>query len=486
MSGERILTPRHVVTFMAEPDRPNVIWILGDQHPWHALGCNGNLDVATPNIDAIAAAGVNFVNAVSGFPLCCPFRGSLLTGKYPHEVVPGHQYPMDPAGRTIAHAFNDAGYDTAYFGKWHLDGFQEHLGNVSKHVISPHRRGGFKHWVGYENNNAQWDTWVHGGEGASAFQYKLPGYETDCLADLLIEYLAGDRAAPFFAVLSVQPPHNPYFAPEEDMARHFDMDTFTPTSLHFRENVPPIQRFRDAVARDMAGAYAMIENLDRNVGKIMDALDARGLAATTRIIFFSDHGDMHGSHGHLRKTSPYNESLRIPFVTAMAAGAIAARRNGAGAGGAGRTTGRESTVVINHVDIAPTTLGCCDLPVPPSMAGTDYANHVRGEPERPGEPDAAFIQSVIVTGHNDCIDKPWRGIVTRDGWKYVCFEGIEWLLFNMNEDPFELRNLAHHGTFFKEKLKLNEMLAWWIHETGDAFTVPDLPARDARTRSLAR
>ena len=160
-------------------DHPNVIWIFGDQHRAQALGCMGDPNVHTPNIDRLAAEGLTFTHAVSGFPLCCPFRGSLLTGRYPHHCVPGHEYQMPPEQPTVATVFNEAGYRTSYFGKWHLDGFHESDGRAALHIVPPERRGGFDDWVGYENNNSQWDCWVHGGEGDDAFHYRLPGYETD-------------------------------------------------------------------------------------------------------------------------------------------------------------------------------------------------------------------------------------------------------------------------------------------------------------------
>lgn len=173
----------------------NAIWIFGDQHRAQALSCNGDPNLSTPNIDRLAIEGQNFERAVSGFPLCCPFRGSLLTSRYPHECVPGHEYPLPPDMPTIAHVFNDHGFDTAYFGKWHLGGFKERNGRAAMHIIPPDRRGGFKTWVGYENNNSQWDCWVHGGEGADAFHYRLPGYETDALTDMLIDYIRRQGAA---------------------------------------------------------------------------------------------------------------------------------------------------------------------------------------------------------------------------------------------------------------------------------------------------
>ncbi|MHA1684705.1 MAG: sulfatase family protein [Promethearchaeota archaeon] len=453
-------------------DKPNIIWIFGDQHRAQALGCSGDPNVNTPNIDGLAKNGFMFTQAVAGFPLCCPFRGALMTGMYPHKTVPGHQFQLDPSLPTITKPFKDAGYTTAYFGKWHLDGYKEERGGVDKHVVPPDRRGGFDEWTGYENNNKQWDTWVHGGEGNSAFQYKLPGYETDELTNLLINYIRGtnDRSSkagndrgvkPFFAVMSVQPPHNPYFAPEEFMEKHFDLDLFQPRDIAFRENVPDIPHIREQAKRDLAGAYAMIENLDWNVGRILNVLEECGLSENTYVIFFSDHGDMHGSHGHFRKTSPYDESIRIPFIIGGARGMKYSREGG-----------RRLEVLVNHVDIAPTTLGLCGIETPPWMEGKDYSHHVTGDSGGQDEPDSAYLQSVVPTGHHDCIDKPWRGIITDDGWKYVCFENCDWLMFDLNNDPNEMVNLVHYSKYKAKKRELQGRLISWVTKTGDEFEVP--------------
>jgi arylsulfatase A-like enzyme len=245
--------------------RPNVIWILGDQHRGQALSCNGDFNVHTPNIDNLAALGANFTGAVSGFPLCCPFRGSMLTGRYPHKCVPGHEYRLPPDQPTIADVFNEEGYETAYFGKWHLDGFKEKSGRAAMHIVPPERRGGFHEWVGYENNNSQWQTWVHGGAEEQAFHERLPGYETDELTELFSQYIRkragdnnGEHGKPFFAVLSVQPPHNPYVAPASFRQR------FNGEGIKLRPNVPGINRIVEQAQRDLTGYYAMIENLDWN------------------------------------------------------------------------------------------------------------------------------------------------------------------------------------------------------------------------------
>jgi arylsulfatase A-like enzyme len=454
-----------MTTTNASEKRYNAIWIFGDQHRGQAMSNASDPNVHTPNMDILAATGVNFTRAVSGAPICCPYRGALMSGRYPHHNgVPGHEYRLPPEQPTVAHAFNEQGYDTAYFGKWHLDGFQEGEGRrAGKHIVPPERRGGFRRWIGYENNNSPWDCWVHGGEGDSAFQYKLPGFETDELTNLLIEYLREKSSArandgdetPFFAVLSVQPPHDPYAAPEPFMGRH------NPATLKLRPNVPAVQRVESRARRELAGYYAMIENLDWNIGRLREALAATGLADDTHLVFFSDHGDMHGSHGQFRKTTPYEESIRVPLIVSGAQPYYEGYRNGFWA-----------DVPINHVDLAPTTLGLCGFDPPSWMEGTDYSGYrLEGRPKRQ-EPGSAFLQSVEPTGHHNSVDRAWRGVVTKDNWKYVCFEGTPWLLFNLNEDPYEQVNLAFNSLFAGERQRLHGLLQQWIDKTGDAFVLP--------------
>jgi arylsulfatase A-like enzyme len=442
---------------------PNVIWVFGDQHRAQALSCNGDPNVNTPHLDTLAAQGVNMTGALSGFPLCCPFRGSLLTGRYPHHCVPGHEYPLPKGQPTIAKVFNDAGYHTAYFGKWHLSGFHESQGRAAMYITPADTRAEFQTWVGYDNNNSQYDCWVHGGQGKDAFHYRLPGYETDELTNLLIRYVK-DRASeakegrpkPFFAALSVQPPHNPYVAPPEFMARH------NPGRIELRPNVPSVRSVQDRCRRELAGYYAAIENLDWNMGRIRKALDEAGMTGNTHILFFADHGDMHGSHGQFLKMTPYEESIRIPLLIG------GAQPQGYGGYGAGRFP-----APVHPVDIAPTTLGLCGLGKPQWMEGTDYSHYRVRKRGGASEPDSAYLQSVVPTRHPDSVDKPTRGLVTRDGWKYVCFEGVSFLMFNLNEDPFEQVNVAHNTRYRAERRKLTDRLQQWVNDTGDKFQVPD-------------
>ena len=445
--------------------KPNVIWIFGDQHRAQALSYRSDPNVFTPNIDNLARSGMRFDSAVSGAPWCTPFRGALLTGCYPHQNgairTPS---ALDPSLLTIADPFNEAGYHTAYVGKWHLDG-----SNQREHYVPPERRGRFSYWMGYENNNNQNECYIYGTD--SETPERLPGYETDALTDLFIQHLkshvgARDEYQPFFAVLSVQPPHDPFVAPTNP---DYGTRRIHPADIQLRPNVPEVVWIRRQAAIDLAGYYAMIENLDYNLGRIRQALTQMGVDRETYVIFFSDHGDMLGSHGQEGKSAPWEESIRIPFIVGKV-------------GGPDNMRVGVTDAVLNHVDIAPTTLGLCGLPVTPEMVGHDYSGHCirldapeySSPPERDQEPDSAYLQQIPRKMHSHSVNKAWRGVVTRDGWKYVCTPGNDWLLFNTAEDPYEQANYVYDRFFQRQKERCHALLARWIEATGDTFALPDI------------
>ncbi|MGA8594698.1 MAG: sulfatase [Bryobacteraceae bacterium] len=445
-----------------KPDAtPNVIWVFGDQFRAQALNFHGDPNSRMPNLERAAVNGVDFTQHVSGYPLCCPFRGALLASRYPHHCVPGHEYPLPKGQKTVADVFNASGYRTAYFGKWHLGGWHERDGRAAFFITDPDRRGGFQDWIGYENNNSQWDCWVHGGRGKEAFHYRLPGYETDELTNLLIRYVKerGEEtkkgtAKPFFAVLSVQPPHDPYVAPEQFMAK------YNPERLEMRPNVAHSRPIEDQARRDLPGYYAMIENLDWNYGRIIDTLEQTGLIWNTYLMFFADHGDMHGSQGMYRKTNPYDEAIRTPMIFS---------------GGKSRyagMNGRRIPLLSNSVDIAPTTLGICNIAKPEWMEGVDLSGYLNA-PASAQDRDSAYLQNVVPPGHPDTINTPYRGLVRSDGWKYVCFENRSWLMFNLNDDPYEQANVAQNNRYRAERKKLIARVKQWVADTGDHFAIPE-------------
>lgn len=451
--------------------KANVIWVFGDQLRGQSFGYKGDSNVNTPNIDNMARNGMRYDCAVAGNPWCCPFRGALLSGKYPHQngviKTPSALAPSIP---TITAPFKSSGYHTAWVGKWHLDGSNDH-----EHYIPPERRGGFDYWMGYENNNNQEETFVYGTD--SETPQRLAGYETDSLTDLFIEHLAnhvnttqdaqGDYQ-PFFASLSVQPPHSPYVPPTDTTgARAF---YHNPSEIKLRQNVPEVDWIKEKAAFDSAGYYGMVENLDMNVGKLRMALKKLGIDRETYIIFFSDHGDCLGSHGQWEKSSPWEESVKIPFIVTTTGGSYHMKKG-------------VSDAVMNHVDIPSTTLGLCGIQSPDWMTGYDYSYQCikKGRPEYTGtdkkiteEPDSAYLQQITRKFHKHTVNKAWRGVMMRDGWKYVCMPGQDWLLFNLNEDPYEMANHCYNIAFQEQKERCHKRLKQWIEETGDNFELPDI------------
>ena len=129
---------------------------------------------------------------------------------------------------------------------------------------------------------------------------------------------------------------------------------------------------------------------------------------------------------------------------------------------------------INHVDIAPTTLGLCGIRPPEWMQGTDYSAARLGGTVQ-NAPDSAYIQKNVETPTGYGTQFPWRGIVTRDGWKYVCLPGCEWMLFHLMQDPYELVNYAHEQLYVQKRRQLYDQLAEWIRQTGDEFLMPPRP-----------
>lgn len=436
------------------PSKKNVIWVVSDQHRAQAIEYMGDTNLKTPNLNRLASEGVTFMNAYSGCPWSSPFRGSLLTGRYPHNTVYRTPQHLDVSLPLISDVFNDEGYITAYFGKWHL------FGHNYRAFVPKEERGRFDVWVAYENNNSQYDSWVHGHDlwgrnDSIADSEKLKGYETDVLIDKAISFINRiSKDTPFFLVISVQPPHDPYVAPQTYMEKR-DKE-----KIVLRKNVPPIKRIENKTKEDLLGYYAQIENLDYNIGRLYKALKEKNILDDTNIIYFSDHGDCHGSHGYIRKSSPWQESIRIPCIFRPAGVDV---------------KNHISQAMFNHVDISATTLGLCGIKVPLWMYGTDYSNHVLGKKcNEKEEPDAVLLQHIYPKNF-ECLDRPWRGIVTKDGWKYVVIKDQPIMLFNLKEDPYELNNMVYLASP-EVKIKKKELsikLQSMLNNVGDSFIVTE-------------
>ena len=433
--------------------KPNVVFLLTDQWRLHALGYAGNTQVQTPNIDRLASECVNFKHAISGYSVCCPWRASFLTGQYPltHGVIV-NDVPIggEPVG--LGDAFKNAGYNTAYIGKWHVDG------RGRKAYIPPERRLGFDYFKALEcthdyNASAYYDN----DDPTLRF---WDGYDVFAQTADARQYIeAQSTENPFMLVLSWGPPHNPYeTAPQEYR------DMYDPRDIALRPNVPPEMA---ADAREwLAGYYAHCGAIDKAVGDILETLDERGLSENTVLVFASDHGDMLGSQGWTRKQKPWEESIRVPFLLRYPA-----------------KLGREARDVepfLNAHDIMPTLLGVCDLPIPESVEGRDFSAAIEGEsisgesPPRPyknaHDSEAALLACFHPFGEwsRPAGGQEYRGIRTAR-YTYCRTLAGPWLLYDNDADPYQLHNLAGDANYSETQAELDALLQRELDAVGDEF-----------------
>lgn len=452
----------------------NVVVVLCDQLRRSALGCYGDPNVATPNIDRLAAEGARFENACSTFPVCVPARFTMVTGEYAHtRSVPAIDYALSPAEHTIADAFGAAGYDTAHVGKWHLAGhhryhYDDEYDNTARRLnripVPEDRQGGFDHFQGFELRNAPFDTSYFDGDDPEPRE--IEGYQTDGLTDLAIDYLEANDGDPFFLTLSVEPPHPPVTAPREYLEPWVDRDLTVPPNFDdsvevTHEDDPRAELgMTDGIRDRMRAYYAMVENLDDNVGRLIGALDEQGLREETAVVFLSDHGELLGSHGHLAKQRPYAESVGIPFVVSHP-----------GEIDEGQVLGTPTATE----DWYPTLLGLAGID-PGEVPGTNLAPLVRGERDPPDRPGVLLEFVNELRSNCPFSQETWRGFRT-ERYKYTVKGGPRggepWQLFDLEADPYEQDNLLADPDPAAEQVAgdLHGHLRARLVETGDTYAL---------------
>ena len=420
--------------------RPNVVFVFADQWRAQATGYAGDANARTPNLDRLREESVDFGTAVSTCPVCTPYRASLMTGQYPltHGAFLNDVCLSDKAV-SVAEAFNAAGYETGYIGKWHLDGH----GRSS--FIPRERRQGFQFWKALECTHNYNRSPYYGDENVKR---KWEGYDAIAQTQEAKRYIrdhAGGK--PFALFLSWGPPHNPFgTAP----AKYKEIFEEAPIAL--RPNVPEAQA--EGARRDLRGYYAHCAALDDCVGELERTLAETGLAQDTVFVFTSDHGDMLGSQGHQRKQRPWDESIRVPFLLRYPA--------------ALGPEGRRVAMPIGTPDIMPTLLGLCGVEGPETVEGTDYSALVRGEEtDRDG---AALIMCPSPFGEwvRAREGKEYRGVRTRR-YTYVRDLKGPWLLYDNEADPYQLENLCGRPEHAALQRRLETLLTEKLEETGDGF-----------------
>jgi arylsulfatase A-like enzyme len=417
------------------PNRPNVLLVFADQMRGMSLGCMGDPDVQTPNLDRLAKEGLLFTNAVANCPVCTPARASLLTGLHPltHRAV-CNDMQVSADFPTLATVLKGEGYATGYVGKWHLDG-------VPRDKFTPPgpRRLGFDYWRAWNCHHDYFEAKCHGDTEAPV---ALEGYEPVAQTDLAVRFMREHRDNPFLLCLSWGPPHDPYDQVPEEYRKQYD-----PEKLTLRPNAQNADRER------LANYYAAITALDDQLGRLMRALKELRLDENTLVIFTSDHGDMLGSHDRTHKEQPWEECLLVPLVMRWPA-----------------RLGNAQVVdtLVGLVDLMPTILGLAGIEVPKGLSGVDLSAPIRGEMGQ--EPGSVFLQVIVPSNQARANGvKEWRGVRTKR-YTYARYQnGDGWVLFDNKTDPYQQKNLFHDKGAVRLRRELECEVQGWLQRTGDEF-----------------
>lgn len=433
-----------ILSAQTRPSKPNILFIMDDQHRGDCTSADGNRAVRTPNIDRLGGEGARFRCAYSTTPTCTPARSALLTGLSPWNHGMLHMVGMGQGYRfTKPQALRDAGYYTMGIGKMHynpqrnLHGFHHIVLDESGRIQSPNFRSDYRAWFWSQAPHLDPDATGIGFNDYPAKRYALPEnlHPTYWTGQTAVNFLRGySRPEPFFLKVSFARPHSPYDPPERLMKKYADADIPKASVGKWAEKYAPRSGPKDdiwhgdlgqeQVRRSRQGYYGSIEFIDEQIGQIVDTLEKRGWLEHTLIVFTSDHGDMTGDHHLWRKSYAYEASARIPMFMRWPQGLVSAKR------------GQILSQPVELRDILPTFLDAAGTRPPVKLDGQSMLSLLRGG--NPGWRDYLDLE------HGVCYSREnnWNGFTDgRTKYIYHAFGGDE-QLFDLQKDPGELNDLS--------------------------------------------
>lgn len=468
--------------------RPNVLLLVSDQHRGSALGCGGNAEVLTPNLDRMASEGVRFTQCLSSCPVCAPFRATLQTGLHAHQHgVRQNNFPwVGQHFTSLADGFNARGYETCFIGKTHWGKYLFYDRPWTGGYVPPSRRLRWKHWYSMHGHD-QYDSRIYDDDGNVAEDF-ADQHQPTVQTNLAMERIAAFGDRPWLVQVNWGPPHTVMgkAAPETPdvfaLARRvnqeygfgFDDGFFDdpkrtihlllPQHLLCERMMPPEylakyeaerltvdpavpERFRKLIQCHLKEYYALITSIDDEVGRLMRFLRETGRDRDTLVVYTSDHGDRMGAHCTLEKfrtkSTWHQSSCRVPLIV--------------WGPGAGVRVGEVNDTPVGSVDLMPTLLEVIGAPVPPHLPGESVLD--------------------TCTGHG-CVRErelllslaSWRALYDGRYLYAIQGEGDCWrplALIDTEADPYDLNNLLDAPDHVATRERMHASLVDELIRTSD-------------------
>jgi arylsulfatase A-like enzyme len=493
----------------AWPKKPNILFIMTDDHASHAMSCYGSRINTTPNIDRIATEGIRFENCFCTNSICAPSRAVILTGKHSHlNGVRDNALSFDGTQQTFPKLLQQGGYQTVMIGKWHLKSDPT----------------GFDYWNVLPGQGHYYNPdLIEMGE-----RKQYPGYVTDIVTDIALEFIENkrDKSKPFMMMLHHKAPHRnwqpaPRHLTKYDKVKFPEPDTLfddystrsaaaSEQEMTLRDHMqndydlkmgPPPNRLneeqkaaweaaygpkREAFAREkpegdelvrwkykryMEDYLGCIAAVDENIGRVLDYLDRSGLAENTIVLYTSDQGFYLGDHGWYDKRFMYEESLRMPLV-ARFPGTI--------------KSGSTNDELVSNLDFAPTFLELAGADIPQDMQGHSLGRLLQGRRVKDWRQSAYYHYYEYPAVH---MTKRHYGVRTKQHKLIHFYHDIDvWELYDLKKDPQELNNVydnpAYSNIVKEMKVELKRLQEHYgdSDELAQKFIHEDLDRRKKRKR----
>ncbi|WP_409342547.1 sulfatase-like hydrolase/transferase [Paenibacillus sp. MBLB4367] len=444
--------------------KPNVIFIIADDHRYSAIGATGERAVRTPVLDALAQAGTimaqTHINGGVDGAVCVPCRACVNTGTHIFQATESQRIGdhaktkvIRSGAATMPSWFRSHGYHTHAIGKWHNDTASFSAGFC----------GGDAIFFGGMSDHRQVPVFDYHADGRYPSEARRieTTFSTELFTDAAVGFIEQyDKADPFFLYLAYTSPHDPRTAPEP-YAGMYDPEQI-PLPPSYREEHPfdngeldirdeklaAYPRRKEEVRRHIADYYAMISHMDHHIGKVMQALTASGKADNTLIVYTADHGLAVGQHGLFGKQNMYDHSIRVPWLIS----------------GPGVPAEQSIDALVYQFDIFPTLCDLTGIGAPPNIEGKSMNALIRGETNEGRETVYSLYKDIQRT-------------VKDDRWKMIRYrrsantgQGSDFVqLFDLANDPWELDNLASNPQYRPQLEKLKLDLADWMARVNDPY-----------------